>query len=351
VRRRGKDETPTSVFVWLSSFCLGALGASCSGGNPQPAPSWHVVLTALQPTLLSVWGTAPNDVFAVGGPLGNGTPSVILHYDGARWTDLAAGGTETFWWTYGTGAKDVWAVGERGRITHFDGAKLTDATPRMTTATLYGVWAAAPDDVWAVGGTPDAGTSGPNDVVLHFDGSVWTAGAGPQALGRAFFKVWGTAADDLYVVGEAGTVWHRHGGEWTLESNPPLATGTLLTVNGCGSDDVYAVGNEDVLHSDGTAWTRVGVTLTNSVNGVACATPGNVVIVGSGGLKQRLADGQWHDDFMDEPHTDLHGAWADPTGAYWAAGGDFVTCPAPGASRGGILAYFGPSPPSGTLAH
>jgi hypothetical protein len=328
------------------TLALVATAAAC-GGGPKATPSWHVVLSNLQPTLLSVWGTSSDDVFAVGGPLGNGSPSAILHYDGKAWTDLAPGGTETFWWTFGTGAQDVWAVGEKGRIAHFDGTHVTDVAPRLTTATLYGVWSAAPDDVWAVGGSPGAGSSAPNDVVLHFDGTAWTAGEGPQALGRAFFKVWGTAPDNLYVVGEYGTVWHRRGTQWALESSPPLATGTLLTVNGCSASDVYAVGNEDVLRSDGTTWTRVDVSLTNSVNGVACAGPGNVVIVGSGGLKRRLVDGSWRDDDADVPHSDLHGAWADPTGAYWAAGGDFATCPVPAASRGGVLAYYGTATPAG----
>jgi hypothetical protein len=98
-------------------------------------------------------------------------------------------------------------------------------------------------------------------------------------------------------------------------------------------------------------WARVDVQLVNDVNGVACASPGNVVIVGSGGLKQRLAGGQWHDDFGVEPYKDLHGAWADPaTGAYWSAGGDFINAPQPGAVRSGVVAYYGVVPPSGAIS-
>jgi hypothetical protein len=330
--------------------CCCALLAGCGPGTPAPAPTWHVVLSGLQETLLSIWGTAADDVFAVGGPLGNGSPGVVLHFDGTAWTDLAPGGTDTFWWTNGTGPGDVWAVGEHGRIVHWDGTAFTEHVSG-TTATLYGVWAASPTDVWAVGGTPGAGTGAPNDVALHYDGTGWTPASPPQPLGLAFFKVWGSGADDIYVVGEGGIIWHRRGAQWTLASNPPVAQGTLLTVNGCSANEIYAVGGRDVLRSDGTTWTRLPVStaLENDVNGVSCGAPGRVVIVGSAGLKERLSNGQWQDDFAQAPHIDLHGAWADPAGGYWAAGGDFVTGPVAGASRAGTLAYFGSTPPAGTL--
>jgi hypothetical protein len=315
-----------------------------------PASSWHVVLSGLPSTLLCVWGSSPTDVFAVGGPLGDGLPTTVLHYDGAAWTDLSPGGTETFWWTHGIGPYDVWMVGERGRIAHWDG-KAFRAFDSGTTATLYGVFAMAPNDVWAVGGTPGVGPSQPNDVLLHYDGTAWAASPTPMRLGVAFFKVWG-AADELYVVGENGTVWHRRAGAWALESNPPVAAGTLLTVNGCGPSNVYAVGGRDVLHSDGDGkWTRlpVSATLPNDVNGVSCGGDGHVALVGGGGLKERLTGGAWTDDFAAEPHTDLHGAWTDPSGAFWAAGGDFVSGPVDGGRRAGVLAYFGPSAPSSQL--
>ena len=285
----------------------------------------------------------------MGGPLGNGTPSTILNYDGTSWTDLHATGTDTFWWVYGTGAADVWFVGTSGRIAHWDGTTLTDFTSG-TTATLFGVWAASATDVWAVGGTPDGGATKPNDVVLHFDGASWTPSPLPQALGRSFFKVWGTGSDNLYVVGEYGTIWHRTGTTWALEANsPPLATGNLTTVQGCSASEVYAVGGQDVLAWDGTSWTRAGVTLENGVNGVSCASPGNVVIVGFGGLKQRLVGGAWVSDFSSDPHQDLHGVWADPAGGFWAVGGNFVGDPVPGASRAGTIGYYGGSGVGTTL--
>jgi len=314
-------------------------GTGGSGGGA--APAWATVYEGkdLGGAVLSVWGSGPDDVFVVGGPLGNsGFEAVVQHFDGVSWETLAPGGADSFWWVSGTGPKDVWMSGEHGRITHWDGLTFHTFAP-LTTSTLWGVWPAGPDDVWAVGGTPGGGAAADNDVVLHFDGAAWTKEALPMQLGRSINKVWGASADDVYAVGEAGTIWHRKGGAWSLEASP--ATSNLLTVHGCSAAEVYAVGGQDVLRSDGVTWSKVDVKLTNSVNGVTCSPSGDVLIVGFGGLKQRRAGGQWINEFAAEPHGDLHGAWSDGRGAFWAAGGDFIAKASAGVARKAIIGRYG----------
>jgi hypothetical protein len=185
--------------------------------------------------------------------------------------------------------------------------------------------------------------SAPNDVVLHWDGKAWTQEMLPgMPLGRSLNKIWGASADDIYAVGEYGTVWHRKGGAWSLESNPPVASSTLLTVFGCSATDVYAVGGSDVIHNDGTGWSKVTVDLSNEVNGVTCGKPGEVLIVGFGGLKQRLVGGEWVDEFDVAPTGDLHGAWSDGAGSFWVAGGDFISGPSMGKPRKTLIGRYGP---------
>jgi hypothetical protein len=329
----------------------GDAGSGGTGEAGATALGWSLPLQGLQPSLLSVWGTSQSDVFAAGGGLGNGTPATLLHYDGTAWKDLGAGGTDTFWWVHGTSDHDVWAVGTSGRIVHWNGTAFT-SLPSGTTATLYGVWASTATDVWVVGGTPGGGTAQPNDVLLHYDGTSFTPSPLPMTFGRTFFKVWGTSSANLYVVGEYGTIWHRTGTTWALEADQPkpLASGNLTTVSGCSATDVYAVGGLDVLQSDGTTWSRGAATVENGVNGVACGAPGHVVLVGFGGYRQRLVAGAWIDDTASSPlEHDLHGAWADPQGGFWAAGGGFVDMPKAGASRNGVLAYYGTAIVASTL--
>jgi hypothetical protein len=231
-------------------------------------------------------------------------------------------------------------VGERGRAVHWDGASFVEHETG-TRATLWGAVVFSPREAWAVGGVPGAAPESPKDVVLRWDGTSWSPELLPQQPGRALFKVWGSASDDLYAVGEGGVIWHRAGTTWQLEAPTPPVQGSLLTTWGCGSDEIYAVGARNVLRSDGEAWTALAVDLTSDVNGVSCARPGEVAIVGSGGLKQRLVDGVWSNEFTEEPYTDLHAVWADGEGAFWAVGGDFFSAPTPGKRRDGVVARHG----------
>lgn len=320
-------------------------GGGGSGGSPPSAPAWSSVFAedTLDRSLLAIWGTSSTDVYAVGGPLRNeGFEALALHFDGDGWRELPVGGTDSYWWVHGSSETDLFFVGEAGRITHWDGAEASELDSG-TTATLWGAIAFAPDDVWVVGGMVGGAATTPDDVVLHYDGSTFESVTLPgEALGRALFKVWGSSSDDLFIVGEGGVIWHKQGDTWTNESGEPtLADGNLTTVHGCSASDVYAVGGRDMLHYDGTSWSRLDKQLGSDVNGVVCVDASTAAIVGMGGLKQRLVDGEWIDEFAVAPFDDLHAVWADETGAYWAVGGDFVLTPKPNVARHGVVARYG----------
>jgi hypothetical protein len=345
----------TTVALALLACAPSTTAPPDDAAAPPAPPAWRSVLEHLDGSLLAIWGTSERDIWTVGGPLGNaGLESLVMRFDGSAWRRAPTGGPETFWWVHGTGPSDVWLVGERGRITHWDGTRFEERASG-TTATLFGVWAAAPDDAWAVGGTPDQPEAA-NDVVLHWDGASWRPEALPELKKVPLFKVWGASKDDLYIVGEAGLVWHRTGGAWRREADG-VAKGRLTTVTGCSATELFAVGGRDLLTARSGTWTRDDAALVNDVNGVACAPPGaparpwgRAVVVGGGSLKLRLVGDRWESDFGDVPFTDLHGAWVDPTGAFWGVGGSFSASPRPGASREGVVARYGEGVIPGAIA-
>jgi hypothetical protein len=327
------------------SACCSLIG--CNGEtkeDPPPSkPTWHTVLEPpdLDRVALSVWGASKSEVFVVGGPLGN-TPrtAMAMFYDGATWDDLNPGGDDTFWWVHGTSASDVWMVGENGRITHWNGSEFTPHTSNLTS-TIWGVYAFSSNDVYAVSGSPNGGVMEPNDIVLHYDGNAWLPETLPgMPLGRSLFKVWGPSPTEIYVVGEQGTIWHKSGGTWTDETG--ATDKRLFTVWGCSADEVYAVGEGAVLLSNGDGnWALQAVDNNAHINGVSCAAPGEVVLAGDAGLKQRLVDGVWIDEFTERPFDGLHAAWAAGDGEFWVVGGDFIGKATPNAPRDGVVARYG----------
>ncbi len=76
------------------------------------------------------------------------------------------------------------------------------------------------------------------------------------------------------------------------------------------------------------------------------------VIVGGGSLKLRRADPTkaWETDFGSEPLVDLHGAWVDPSGALWGAGGQFAAAARPNVKRQGTVARYAADVVSNVIA-
>ena len=108
-----------------------------------------------------------------------------------------------------------------------------------------------------------------------------------------FFKVWGSAADDVYVVGERGAILHWNGAAWSRVSSD--ADTRLVTVHGRGPQDVWAVGGyyDDTadlwetltLRWNGSSWRRVlspsPGTYSNALSGVDAVGPNDVWAVGT----------------------------------------------------------------------
>jgi hypothetical protein len=216
----------------------------------------------VSPSLYAIWGSSPNDVWAVG------SYGAVAHFDGQTWstatTTLPNMETSTLYAINGTGPGDVWAVGRNGMVGHYDGNAWTFA-PRASLSDLYGVHAASPDDVWAVGKSGArqhytiAGgwtllptftslelrgvySAGPNDVwvagdsgtVLHWNGSAWSSTRISTMGPPKFMAMSGRAANDIWVAGQFGALLHWNGTTWSDGSSPTSNNLTALWVGSAG---------------------------------------------------------------------------------------------------------------------
>ena len=186
------------------------------------------------------------------------------------------------------------------------GGKPSAACPPVTvTDDLHGVFAVSPNDVWVVG---DAGT------VLHYDG-CWRAE--PKATDVNLTSVWASADGTVWAGGAAATTLRRSGGTWSVFTTP----GTLA-VRGifATASIVWAAAEEGAVYRwDGAAWQLAHLTSTPGMyKGVWGAAPDDVWVVG---------DGKEPDGDYAAIHVHWDGtAWTEsyscnPEGSRYAAGG------------------------------
>lgn len=142
-------------------------------------------------------------------------------------------------------------------------------SPVVTTQDLQGIWGSAPNDVWVVG---EASTA------LHFNGVAWsTKDIGTSAN---LHGVWGFSSNDVWAVGQTatspfeGVVLHYDGNQWSTVMGLPKVIG-LQRIRGISSNDLWAVGHKIVssqpvaviVHYDGKNWTEAnpGSTYVSSI--------------------------------------------------------------------------------------
>jgi hypothetical protein len=261
--------------------------------------------------LVSAWGSGSQDVWAVG------EGGTILHWDGQEWSgsfERLVAGHDLLSGVSGSGASDVWLVGSWRQPQHWDGQRWSEAG--VAQVSDESIWALAPDQAWAVGGT-----------VRRWDGQSWSDMGSLQALTglpnaqrpglfpRAY-RVWGTGPDDVWIGGgdiytQAGTGWliHFDGTVWT---SVPV-TEPVLGLWGSSSSDVWVnATGAGLLHLEGQDWTTVPVDSGTYLWGIWGTGAHDVWTVGWPGAVRHF-DGQ---SWSSGPGAgDTHGVWgaAGPT--------------------------------------
>lgn len=216
-------------------------------------------------------------------------------YDGSIWkvtgtaatqTLVGAGNTEAIQSIFGLSSTDLYAAG-RGRVLHT--ANGTSWSSLLTSSTnFFGVWATSSTNIYAVG------ASGTGPEIQHYTATGWASepaaplvtsqmqlngidgnGTTPIAVGFPGFitrrsgggtwfmeeydpdafttsinAVWVRAANENFIVGDAGLVGYYDGTWWNLSSG---VAADLRSVHGVGTD-VYAVGGNGVFKDTHASW-------------------------------------------------------------------------------------------------
>jgi len=286
---------------------------------------WDLAFEHTGGALSGVWGSAPDDVFMVGG---TDVQAEIYHFDGTEWAPMAVpADVPLMVWVYGFGPDDVTAVGLDGAALHYDGTEWTELETG-TTEDLWGVFGFAPNDLWIVGGIPDI-TFEP--VILHYDGKAFT----PYALDPAenprgattLFKVWGID-DELFIVGQKGTIQTWDGSDWLYSSPGKGADQDWVALWGTAADNIVAVGgrgNGRVAVWDGALWATYQPPAVGGLSGVTMLDPDTAVVGGLNGYVG-LFDVPSKTLLRETPATtlDVHALWNDGAGTTYGVAGRFL---------------------------
>ncbi|MDD5306616.1 MAG: hypothetical protein PHU25_04775 [Deltaproteobacteria bacterium] len=229
--------------------------------------TWTFLEIAPDTVLADIWGSGPNDIYAVG------SEGTILRFNGSGWRkiEVAGVGLHDLNGVFGTGADDVHVVGDHV-VARFDGQGWSVLE---IDADLRAVWASGPGDAWAVGS---------RCAIWRNDGHGWNAVDPALTCGEEtdeyilFKSVWGSGPGDIWIAGSYGVVLHRDGESWSRAELPERGQGDLTAIWGAGPHDVYAVGDTGrLLHFDGSSWRDInGFAVTELVS---AWSPGRDVVV------------------------------------------------------------------------
>ncbi len=304
--------------------------------------SWSVVASPNVGTgynyLSSVSAIAANDVWAVGYYENVGRTidqTLTEHWDGSSWSVVASPNVGTSYnvlsGVSAISANDVWAAGGYHTVSgieltlteHWDGSSwIIVYSPNVGTSHNYlsGVTAISVNDVWAVGGYFNSGSTVDQTLTEHWDGSSWSVVSSPNVgtSNNVLSGVSAIAANDVWAVGRYDNVGstaeqtlteHWDGSSWSVVSSPNVGTGNnvLSGVSAIVANDVWAVGYyfnsgsfaDQTLteHWDGSSWSVVSNpnvgTGYNNLLSVSAISASNVWAAGSyfdGGAYQPLTE-------------------------------------------------------------
>ena len=200
-------------------------------------------------TVYGIWGSAPDDLYAVGGYAGR--DGFIIHYDGTSWSRLpeppglaldVRGDIPGFFKVWGRSADEVYVVGGRGTLLRGNAKDGFTVLATTTTDSLFTV-AGDADTVAICGGAS-------NGIVLEGDG---TSVAASELDSPPLLQGIAVSANEVVATGGFGTVLSsKNGGVW--QDVTPLTDANVESLHAAWLDP------------DGGLWTVGGGVVTAALN-------------------------------------------------------------------------------------
>ncbi|MDB4945690.1 MAG: Type fimbrial biosis protein PilY1 [Labilithrix sp.] len=324
----GADDACTvhAISCEEAAFCPVATGAS----------AFYVLTT--------VWGSSKNDVWAAG------SGGTIVHFDGTTWTPTPTDVKNTFRAVTGSGPGDVWAVSASDVLLHTKGFTPSGTTwtreiaapDPLAAGPIYAAFGTPSGDL-RIGGssfgltTPGGDFVQANQYVKHGvadGGAAWSAVAGRATI----HGIWASAPDDVWLLADnsaeaswqLGLTMHGtkgDGGDLVWNAVDSQAEVVLGAIWGSSKTDVWAVGDVGTIRhlaADGSRWDVVDANVTANLHGVWGASASDVWAVGDAGTILHFDGKQWKAQTAAFPEgkarPDLRAVWGANKDDVWIVG-------------------------------
>jgi hypothetical protein len=253
----------------------------------SPSPS------SLDNALFGVDTLSPTNAWAVGydihvTPRAQYHQALIEHWNGRTWRVVPAvhAGTQDndLWAVIALSATNVWAVGNenighfrfRPLVEHWNGTawslvRVPSPPLSGTGASLFGVAATSPHDIWAVGSYATGTGTRFQPLIEHWNGTRWSLVPAPAAGSAGLNRISMLAPGNGWAVGSRGAaphsqalIEHWNGHRWIAAASPVIKGSNLADVLALTPHLAWAVGSHSPLTGvnrtlierwNGRAWT------------------------------------------------------------------------------------------------
>lgn len=185
---------------------------------------------------------------------------------------------------------NVFAVGPAGTAARWNGTRWT----RVQVALVRDVWS-----VTGIAGGPVVAV-GDGGATFRFDGVSFQQS--PWVTTENLRGVWAASPDTFLVVGETGTLLMGDGTTWSLQPSP--VNRSMLAIWGTSMRDIFVVGPAGtIVHFDGVAWTEHVSGTNETLSSVSGSAPNDVYAVGTLGTILHYDGSNW--SAMTSPTRDV----------------------------------------------
>lgn len=331
----------STLFIMMLSLVTAHSQIQAEPMQQTALGNWEVVSSPTTSRLSGIDVVSSDDIYAVGGAYLDGQNPIVLHYNGTDWNvnSTFISDNQHFTAVSFSDANNGWGVGYQ-TLSQYDGGNWNHQSPNAVF--LYGIEMLNTNFGINVGfyyvfsgGLTHYGS------IRTYNGSDWQETS--TRLNETYLDVDMLNADEGWIVGDAnGSVYLSNGlaqpdstaapGGIILH-RPNAVSGwtsvhttneVLFGISAISSNDVWAVGNNGtIVHYNGSEWQTVPSPVTANLKEIVMSSPTNGWIVGEGGTILYYSNGSWQST-ASPVTTNLHDIAISPSGEAWAVGDDGI---------------------------